>query len=297
MNRFAGAPRQFVFAALALVLGFSLPLYDLMRFAVHSELYSHIILVPIISVYLVWLKRGNLALHSKPARAWALLPLIAGAGLLAGHWILVLSGSNLDTEDSLALTTLAFVLMLGGVACLFLGKETLRAVAFPLGFLLFMVPFPVYLRNAMETFLQHGSAEVAYAFLSIAGTPVFRQGLVFTLPGISIEVAPQCSGIHSSLALFITSLLAGHFFLKSPWKCAALACAVIPLALLRNGFRVFTVGELCVHIGPEMINSPIHHQGGPIFFILSLVPFFLLLLYLMKSDRRAAPGALRANQE
>ncbi len=62
--------------------------------------------------------------------------------------------------------------------------------------------------------------------------------------------------------------------------------AVIPLAVLRNGFRVFTIGELCVHIGPQMIDSPIHHQGGPLFFILSLVPFLLLLYLLIRSERR-----------
>ena len=114
---------------------------------------------------------------------------------------------------------------------------------------------------------------------------MFFHGLIFQLPGFSMEVAPQCSGIHSSLALFITSLLAGYFFLRSRWKRATLAVAVIPLAMLRNGFRVFTIGELCVHIGPEMINSYIHHHGGPFFFVLSLVPFFLLLYFLMRSDR------------
>ena len=60
---------------------------------------------------------------------------------------------------------------------------------------------------------------------------------------------------------------------------------MIPLGLLRNGFRVFTIGELCVHIGPQMINSPIHHKGGPIFFVLSLIPLFILLIALQKSER------------
>jgi exosortase/archaeosortase family protein len=100
-----------------------------------------------------------------------------------------------------------------------------------------------------------------------------------------MEVAPQCSGIHSSVALFIISLLAGYLFLRLRWKRATLALAVIPLALLRNGFRVFTIGQLCVHVGPEMINSNLHRHGGPLFFVLSLVPFFLLLFFLMKSDR------------
>jgi exosortase/archaeosortase family protein len=60
---------------------------------------------------------------------------------------------------------------------------------------------------------------------------------------------------------------------------------VIPLAILRNGFRVFTIGELCIHVGPHMINSPIHRKGGPLFFALSLIPLFLLLVVLQKSER------------
>jgi len=63
---------------------------------------------------------------------------------------------------------------------------------------------------------------------------------------------------------------------------------VIPLGILRNGFRIFVIGQLCVHIGPQMLYSAIHRQGGPLFFALSLVPFFLLLIVLRKSDRVAA---------
>jgi exosortase/archaeosortase family protein len=117
---------------------------------------------------------------------------------------------------------------------------------------------------------------------------VFRQDLVFQLPGMTLQIAPECSGIRSSIVLFITSLVAGHLFLRSPWKRATLTLAVIPLALLRNGFRVFVIGELCVHVGPHMIDSPIHHHGGPIFFALSLIPFSLLTFYLVKSDRNPA---------
>ena len=283
--------RGFILATAALILCFSVPLYHLVRFALGSDLYSHIVLIPFITAYLVWTKRKTLPPSSTPARSWAVAPLGAGGALLALYGILVLSGTKLEPEDSLALTGLSFVLLFWGICCWFFGKETLRALAFPLGFLIFMAPIPVFFRNWLETILQHGSAAVAYALLSIVGTPVFKQGLVFILPGISLEVAPQCSGIHSTLALFITSVVGAYFFLRRPWTRATLALAVIPLAFLRNGFRVFTIGELCVHIGPHMIDSPIHHRGGPLFFALSLIPFFLLLLWLVRLDRRAAhPG-------
>jgi exosortase/archaeosortase family protein len=106
-------------------------------------------------------------------------------------------------------------------------------------------------------------------------------------------VASECSGIHSTLVLLITSLMAGYLFLHSPWKRTWLVLAMVPLALLRNGFRIFVIGQLCVHIGPEMINSPIHRRGGPLFFVLSLIPFFLFLIYLRKSERRGKNSPAR----
>ena len=272
--------------ALVLVIGFGKPLFDLTRFALHSSLYSHILLIPFISLYLLWLERGNLALDSKPARGLAALPLLAGLAMLAGYWMAVRSGWKPPTEDYLALMTLSFLSFLAGGACLFLGRKTLRTVAFPAAFLVFMAPFPVFLREGIESFFQRGSAEAAQALFTLSGMPVFRQGLSFQLPGFSLQVAPECSGIHSSLVLFITSLLAGYLLLNSPWKRAVLVLAVVPLALLRNGLRIVTIGQLCVRVSPDMINSYIHRHGGPVFFALSLIPFFLLLLFLRRLGSR-----------
>jgi exosortase C (VPDSG-CTERM-specific) len=273
------------------VAAFSWPLYRLARFAWESDLFSYIALVPFISVFLVWLNRNNQLAQSRPNRPLAGVLLGAGALALLGYAATIFSGMVLAPEDSLALTIFSFVLLFAGTCACFLGETTFRSLLFPLCFLLFMIPLPVFLMTGVETFLQHGSAAVAHALFKLAGTSVFYQNLNFDLPGISLRVAPECSGIHSSMALLITSVLGGYFFLRSPARRWILALAVIPLALLRNGFRVFVIGELCVHISPDMIDSYIHHHGGPIFFVLSLVPFFLLLLFLLKADRRAAGGA------
>jgi exosortase/archaeosortase family protein len=104
------------------------------------------------------------------------------------------------------------------------------------------------------------------------------------LPGITLEVARECSGINSSYVLFITSLIAGQLFLRKPWKRVALALFVIPLAIARNGLRIVTIGWLCVHISPDMIHSIVHRRGGPLFFALSLVPFFLVMLWLRRGE-------------
>jgi exosortase len=158
-----------------------------------------------------------------------------------------------------------------------------------------MIPMPTKLVDLIELVLQHGSAYPAWVLFKLSGTPVFRHELVFQLQGITLQVAPECSGLHSTLALLITSLVAGYFFLRAPKNRMILVLAVLPLALVRNGFRIFTIGELCVNIGPHMIDSYIHHHGGPIFFALSLIPFFLLLLLLVRMERRSAARTVAAD--
>jgi exosortase C (VPDSG-CTERM-specific) len=281
--------RPMMWAVGGLLIAFSWPLFRLVQFSMGSDLYSHILLVPGVSLYLVWLNRARISsAGSTPNRAVGLTLVAAGTAMLTGYLAAHFGGAALAREDSLALSTSAFVLLLAGVIGLLLGRESLRVIAFPLAFLAFMVPFPRIVLEGIETFLQHGSASVAAVFYSLSGTPFFRSELIFQLPGITLQVAPECSGMHSTLALFITSLVGGYFFLRSILSRTVLTLAVIPLALVRNGFRVFVIGELCVRISPDMIHSFIHRQGGPIFFALSLIPFGLLLIALVRFEKRRA---------
>jgi exosortase/archaeosortase family protein len=104
---------------------------------------------------------------------------------------------------------------------------------------------------------------------------------------VIIEVAQECSGVRSSLVLFLTSLLAANLFLHDSWRRAVLVLAVLPLGILRNGFRVYVIGWLCSRYGVEMVHSPLHTRGGPLFFALSLVPLALLLWWLHALERRS----------
>lgn len=273
----------FAFFTLALLCCFSQPIYTLIRFAIHSDLYSHIILIPFISAYLIWIQRHQLTLDTSPSRRVAVVPFIAGAGIVAFAFSLHAPG-GLQKQDYLASVTLAFLAILWGGYLFIFGIAALRAVIFPFLFLIFIVPFPMSLEQHLETFFQVSSAAAAHLFFQISGTPVLQEGTVFKLPGFSFEVAPECSGIHSSLVLFITSFVAGHLLLRKLWAKALLVSFVVPLAIIRNGIRIFTIGQLCIHVSPDMIHSYIHRRGGPIFFAGSLVPFFLLLFFLMKIE-------------
>ena len=299
-----GLSWRFGLTVALLLLAFSLPLIDLVRYAAGSDLYSHIVIIPFISLYLVWLRRKQLAalMQSRSAmeiaghaltRSRTFTRSLAGALAFLSALALVpsvfaaINGTAIAQLDHLAAMTLAFLLLFYAICSLFITRTTLASCFFPLAFLLFAVPFPVFLQSAIETLLQHGSAAVALACFQFYGTPVLSHQLVFQLPGFVLEVAPQCSGIHSTLVLLITSLVTGHLFLRGTWKRTALALAVPPVALLRNGIRIFVIGQMCVDGGPEMIHSPVHRHGGPFFFALSLAPLFLLLFLLWKSERNA----------
>jgi len=238
-------------------------------------------------VFLAWKKDVG---YSDPNRALAAGLAIAGIAALGFSWVAGNSGGAW-TANWLTLATLSFVLLLAGVTAWFLGRQMLSRVSFPLGFLICMVPLPASLTADFEYLLQHSSASVANVGFQVSDLPVFRPGdLEFQLPGITLMVAPECSGIQSTVALFIVSLAAGYVFLRSPWKRALLSLAVIPLGILRNAVRIVTIGELCVHIGPDMINSYIHRKGGWIFFLVALVPFLALLLFFAQSEHPLSKG-------
>ena len=268
---------------LVLTLAFIQPLWRLMTHAAGSDLHSHILLVPFIAGYLLYSQRGSLPAPGRRSIAGAAL--FGGIGLAALATAFAWSGS-LSLNDHLAVMALAFVSFVAAGGFLFLGSRWMAAAAFPAAFLIFLVPLPDAAVHWLERASALASAEAAAMYFSMAGTTLVRNGTVFELPGIVLEVAKECSGIRSSWVLFITSLLASHLFLKSSWRRIALVAFVIPLGILRNGFRVFVIGVLCVHIGPHMIDSVIHRQGGPFFFALSLVPLFLLLWWFRRQERR-----------
>lgn len=266
-----------------LVLVFLLPLARLAVFAAHDELYSYILLMPFVCLYLAYLEKPHLSAGTgRPGNA-AWICFAAGILLAVWYWC---RPTHLLIDD-LSRITLAFVLFVIGLGFYLLGNRLMRGLVYPFGLLFFMVPMPDGLRSWIETVLQYGSAACADGMFTVSDVPTVQTDLMFKLPNITLQVAPECSGIHSSMVLFITSLVAGKFFLPQAWQRTVLCLAVIPLAMLRNGFRIFVLGELCTHFGPQMIDSPFHRHGGPLFFVLSLVPFLLLLYILRKCGRPA----------
>ncbi|MFH0908748.1 MAG: exosortase/archaeosortase family protein [bacterium] len=250
-----------------------------------SDLYSHMALVPLISLYLLRTERAKAPMADARQGRGTGLALLLVATLAWGAS--ACAGDALYPVDRTALNAFAFVTsILAGYAG-FLGIKRVRCFLFPLLFLYFLVPMPVAVEHAVNVFFQHWSGLATDALLRLTGTPVYRVGMILQLPGLSIEVAEECSGIRSSVVLFMTSLLAAHMFLKSPWRKAVLVASVVPIAILRNAARITTISLMTIHVNPDMIHGPLHRQGGTPFFVLSLVPLFIILWLLRRAERKS----------
>ena len=195
-----------------------------------------------------------------------------------------LTDGGLPESDRLGLPAFALVTFALGGVVLTMGIRGLRAFAFPLFFLYFLIPLPSWGENMLTHFLQFTSAEVFYRIFLLTGVPIWRDGIIFQLPGLTLEVAEECSGIRSTLVLILTGLLAAHLFLRTPWRRALLVLCTLAIGILRNSVRIAILALLTVKVNPRIISSPLHHQGGPLFFILSLVPLFIVLCLLRKSE-------------
>ena len=284
--------------AIVLLVVFARPLLMLISYVAGSQLHSYILLVPLVSAYLLYLRRDKLPKNQSTDLPLALVSLTAGLGLLAFTHSLDSAGPVPANSDRIVLLTLSFLCCLAAGGFFFFGRDWMRAAAFPLAYLIFMVPMPDATADALEMASKSAAAEVANVFFQLSGTPFLRAGPVFQLPNITIEVAKECSGIRSSWVLFMTSILAANLFLKTPWRRFALVAFVIPLGILRNGFRILVIGLLCVNVGPQMIHSIIHRRGGPVFFVLSLVPLFLMLWWLRRGDvRTRQPNVAEVQQK
>jgi exosortase len=187
----------------------------------------------------------------------------------------------------------AIVLAWVGGFILFFGRDCAKAAVFPLGLLMLMIPLPTALVEPVEIFLQRGSAEVTHFLFKAFSTPVYRDGLVFSLPGINIEVAKECSGIRSAIGHVVTALPLGYVFLRSNWRRSFLVTVAVPIAIFKNGVRIATLSWLGVYVSDSYLNGGIHHRGGGLFSAISFALLLLTLWVLRKQENRKPPNALR----
>jgi exosortase len=275
---------HFCFAVFSILLiaAFRAPLVALMALSLTDDKYSHVLLIPIISATLVYFQRRAAFANVQYCLLKSLPFLIAGIG---AFWLTQEGLTWLGPQDRLSGVVLSMVLfwMAGFSFCY--GARSFRAALFPLLFLLLMIPIPTIVLDSIVLGLQKGSAVMTYGLFKLLGVPVLWRHFRFLLPGVEIEIAQECSGIRSSLALFITSMLAGHLFLQSAWRRTIFSLLTVPVVIFKNAVRIVTISSLGVYVDPGFLHGRLHRYGGLPFSLVSLAILVPFLLVLQRGER------------
>lgn len=264
------------------------PLMELVALSSKSELYQHIPLIPLISLYFLVVHRRDFI----PGVGWP--PAVGICGLMLALALYAMGGRvepGLDRNDYLSMMMTGLVIWVLGAFVAAYGIRGLKRFLFPMLFLSFLVPVPGFLLDPVVTFLQFSSADISEVVFRLTGVPFLREGMVFSLPGISAEVARECSGIRSSLALVITSIIAGKLSLRTPWSKMGLVAAILPITVFKNALRIVTLSLLGSYVDPVFITGHwLHRSGGIPFFVLGLVLLAPVLWTLRRIERGTAQG-------
>lgn len=278
---------RFAVLASLFALVFFPSLWDLIRLSGKDDLFSHLPFIPFVCLILAWRARENIDAPIRGTKTPAMGAAIVSVVLAVASWTLPNAGVPPEPTMGLVLRSAAFVAGAWAAGLMIFGGEVTRSLRFPFLFLVFLIPMPGGIEDWIASFLQTGSAAAAGWLFALLGIPHSAENLVFHLPNINLRVAPECSGIRSTLMLFMTSLVAGHLLLEKGWQRSLLAALIIPLGIARNALRIVTIGWLCTNLGPEMIHSAIHRRGGPLFFALSLVPLIVAVLWMRRAKRNS----------
>lgn len=278
----------FVFYCLLLFAAFWRVEAALVRISLGNSLSSYVLIIPAISGALLYWHRKTLTIG--PCRySFVTVFLLFGIMGLLGALSLEGGGFHLDMINGLPALVFALTsFFIAGFAG-FLGSEAFFAARFPLLFLYLMVPLPVWIETPLTMMLQYGSAAVAYGLMKLTIFPLYWEDTtVFNLPGITIHVAEECSGIRSTLVLLITTVLTSHLMLRTNKARLILVLLALLIGIFRNAFRIWILALLTVYVDPNALSGSLHHQGGPFFFALALILLFSMTYILSRTETKAA---------
>jgi exosortase len=253
----------------------------------HEE-YTQILLVLPIVAALVFLDRHVLQSPKPGLRLGSAICLFSAILAALAQW-----QSGFPPDLRLSLSMLALVGWWAGAFVLCFGDRIARSLLFPLGFLLWLVPIPEFVLAHVITFLQQWSAFTAQVLFTISGVPVSQDGFFLTIPGVTLEVAKECSSIRSSLILVLMTMVLAQVELRSFWRKLLVVALAIPLSVAKNGLRIFTIGILGSKVDPAFLTGRLHRNGGVLFLLIALLVIFLVL-WILRRGEQSAPSRLAA---
>lgn len=266
-------------AAALVVAGFALVFtnvfFKLVMAWYTDDNYSHGFLIIPIAAYLAWERRERF--RAAPTR-----PSTFGLVIVLGS-LLVLTAGILGSE--LFTTRISIVGTLIGVLLFLFGWARVRVLAFPIAFLLLMIPIPAIIFNQIAFPLQIFASRVGESALEAVNIPVLREGNVLILANTTLEVAEACSGIRSLVSLITLAIVFGYFSDPRPWVRALITVSAIPIAVVTNGARVAGTGIAAYHYGRAAAEGFFHEFAGWLVFMSA----FALLLLLQQLIARVMP--------
>jgi exosortase len=253
------------------------PLAATFALSLHDDEYTHVLLILPISAALIFMERRPLrtmfTMDVRGATAFFVI-----AGLLACSTFAWPAPIPEDVRLSISMS--ALVLSWIGLFQLCFGLRASRLVLFPLCFLAGLIPLPQGILNLIIAYLQLGSAWSAHALFATFGIPVAQDGVVVTIPGLTLQVAQECSSIRSSTMLLVTSIVLAQLLLRPPWHKLLVIAVAVPLSVAKNGLRIFTIAMLVTRVDPGYMTGRFHRQGGIVFFASALMAVLVLLWIL-----------------
>lgn len=238
----------------------------------NDDNYSHGVLIIPLALYFVWERHSQL-------RAVVPRPSIFGPVLIAVGLAMLVAGL-LGAE--LFLTRVSILLTLMGSVLFVLGWPGLRVLAFPIAFLLLMIPIPAIIFNQVAFPLQLLASQAGEAGLNLARVPVLREGNVMILPHTTLEVAEACSGIRSLISLLTLGIVFGYFTDSRGWVRFIIAAATVPIAIVTNAGRVAGTGIAAYYWGPEAAEGFFHTFSGWIVFVAAFILMFVVTRVLLR---------------
>ena len=270
-------------AALGLLLGFVLCYWQTLATLVEqwssNDVYAHGFLIPMISGYLVWTRRADLARLPRPNHAASI-----GVPVLVSGLLLLVVGS---AAAVVSLSQLSLPVTLAGIAIIALGPRSLLVLGFPIAYLLFMIPVWEVVTDPLHGPFQDLSAAVGTGILQAVGIPAHRDGIYIELATGTLEVARVCSGVNYLISVVAIGLALGYVALSSHLRRIALLLLTLLIGVGSNGLRIGLIGVLSHYGLAGDGHGPYHVLQG---LFVSIVGYAALLGGVWLLSRGGRPG-------
>lgn len=250
--------------------------YRLTTIGWKSADFTHAYFILPVTVWLIWRKRGELKPSAGGTASGIALFIV---GLLA----YVYAGLN----DFMFLDAFSFVLVTWGVFRIRFTRDSCRAILFPLAYLLFLVPPPGLVIDAMTYPLKQISTAGSYLILKLFQTPVLWYGAILRVGDHEMFMADACSGFRSITTLLALGAVYAYMQKASNRAKWMIFLSILPLGVLGNILRITLTGLLSYHINPKYAEGFFHDFSGYVLFLVTIGGLVWVTDFVVKREARA----------